>query len=53
MIKEFDVVVINNKEAVVKEILDASQTKFQKAVIILEGQTYSVNLKDLKKVEDK
>ena len=53
-IREYDTVYINGKSAVVKEILDSSITAKPKAIIIQDGQTYSVGIGDLKlTIEDK
>ena len=48
MIKQFDTVIINGKDAIVKEIQEPEITKYPKAIVIQEGQEYSVNVTDLK-----
>ena len=53
MIKEFDTVLINNRPAIVKHVQKPNESLHQKAIIVQEGQEYSVNLSDLKPQEEK
>lgn len=52
MIKEFDTVFINNKPAIVKRIQKPDESLHQKAIIVQDGQEYSVNLSDLKQFKE-
>ena len=46
------IVSFNKKVAILKEILDSGQTATPKALIIQEGQEYSVNINDIKPYEE-
>lgn len=52
MIKEFDTVLINNKKAIVKQVQKPNESLHQKAIVVQDGQEYSVNLSDLKQFEE-